>query len=137
MVRFIVPGEILGKPRPRVNKNGRVWTPARFKNYEKAIARAYLEAGGKKLEGCVAVKVRTFRAMPKSRPKRLQSEEDVYKPDVDNILKIVLDALNGVAFEDDKQVTRVLCAKMPRERRGEYLEVVVSSTNDEDVSAGL
>jgi len=26
------------------------------------------------------------------------------KPDIDNVAKIALDALNGVAFEDDKQV---------------------------------
>lgn len=128
MVRFVVQGPVMGKPRPRVNRNGRVWTPAKFKNYEKAIAKAYVDAGGEKLEGPVSVKVRTFRAMPKSRPKRLETEEDAFKPDADNILKIVLDALNGVAFHDDSQVVRVLCAKMPRERREEYLEVEVSST---------
>lgn len=128
MVKFVVEGEVLGKPRPRVNRNGRVWTPARFKNYEKKIAQAYIDAGGEKLGGPVSVKVRTFRAMPKSRPKKILFEEDIYKPDTDNILKIVLDALNGVAFFDDKQVVRVLCSKMPRTRREEYLEVEVSST---------
>jgi Holliday junction resolvase RusA-like endonuclease len=128
MVKFIVEGDILGKPRPRVNRNGRVWTPDRFKAYEKKIARAYIEAGGERLSGSVSIKVRTFRSLPKSRPKRILEEEDIFKPDIDNILKIVLDALNGVAFEDDKQVVRVLCSKMPRARREEYLEVEVSST---------
>lgn len=33
------------------------------------------------------------------------------KPDADNILKAVLDALNGVAYEDDRQVVEVLCIK--------------------------
>lgn len=135
MVKFIVKGEVRGKPRPRVNRNGRVWTPSRFKSYEREIAAAYTEAGGIKHEGPVAVKVRTFRSMPKSRPKKLSSETDVFKPDVDNILKIVLDALNGVAFEDDKQVVRVLCSKMPRERREEYLEVEVEPSNDTEALA--
>ena len=125
MVRFRVYDKVLGKPRPRVNRNGSVWTPKRFKDYEKKIAEAYLEAGGEKLKGPVCVRVRTFRALPKSRPKKVMSEVDMYKPDIDNVSKIVLDALNGVAFEDDKQVVRLLCAKMERERRDEYLEVAV------------
>lgn len=129
MVRFRVYDEVMGKPRPRVNRNGSVWTPKRFKDNEKKIAEAYLEAGGKKLEGPVCISVRTFRKMPKSRPKKLLAEEDLFKPDIDNILKQVLDALNGVAFEDDKQVVRVLCSKMPRERRDEYLEVQVEETS--------
>lgn len=128
MVRFTVEGKVLGKPRPRVNRNGMVWTPSKFKEYERKIAKAYVESGGDKLEGPVSVKVRTFRALPKSRPKKLDSEEDIFKPDADNILKMVLDALNGVAFEDDRQVIRIICSKMPRERRGEYLEVEVAST---------
>lgn len=33
------------------------------------------------------------------------------KPDIDNILKVVLDGLNGIAYEDDKQVTIVRCKK--------------------------
>lgn len=128
MVRFIVEGKVLGKPRPRVNRNGMVWTPSRFKDYERKIQAAYIKAGGTKLEGPVSVKVRTFRSMPKSRPKKIETEEDMFKPDADNIIKIVLDALNGVAFDDDRQVIRVICSKMPRERRGEYLEVEVAST---------
>lgn len=137
MVKFTVHGEIMGKPRPRFNKSGRVWTPSKFKDYEGRIAQAYEDAGGEKLEGTVAVKVRTFRAMPKTRPKRLKREEDVYKPDADNILKLVLDALNGVAYDDDKQVVRVICAKMPRARREEFLEVEVATTSDEEIGANL
>lgn len=128
MVRFTVEGKVLGMPRPRVNRNGVVWTPAKFNEYRRKIQAAYIAAGGEKLEGPVSVKIRTFRAMPKSRPKKLEAEEDIFKPDADNILKMVLDALNGVAFEDDRQVVRVICSKMPRERRGEYLEVEVAST---------
>ena len=135
MVRFIVKGKVLGKPRPKVNRNGHVWVPKRFTDYEKAIARAYVEAGGKKLEGCVAVKVRTFRSLPNSRPKKLESEPDNFKPDVDNIGKIFLDALNGVAYEDDKQVTILCVTKMPRAMREEFATVTVEPiTNDSECS---
>ena len=33
------------------------------------------------------------------------------KPDCDNIAKIVLDSLNGIAFMDDKQVVNLVVTK--------------------------
>ena len=135
MTSFKVYGKVLGKPRPRVNRNGRVWTPKKFKDYEKKIANAYIDAGGEILEGCVSVIVRTFRSLPKSRPKKLESEPDNFKPDVDNIGKIFLDALNGVAYKDDKQVVLLCVTKMPRARREEFVTVTVEPiTNDSECS---
>ena len=135
MTSFKVYGKVLGKPRPRVNRNGRVWTPKKFKDYENKIANAYIEAGGEKLEVPVSVKVRTFRSLPESRPKKVESEPDNFKPDVDNIGKIFLDALNGVAYGDDKQVTLLCVTKMPRARREEFATVTVEPiTNDSESS---
>ena len=39
-------------------------------------------------------------------------EKPTKKPDVDNIIKIVLDSLNKVAYEDDKQVVKVSLEKL-------------------------
>lgn len=74
----------------------------------------------------VAVDVCVHRPLPASRPARVTSEDDTYKPDVDNIAKLVLDALNGVAYEDDAQVVRV-CAQKARRRRGigEYMTITI------------
>lgn len=130
MTRFFVPGTILGKPRPRFSKKGGVFTHKKFKDYERAIARAYRDAGGQLLRGPVEVSILTHRPLPKSRPKRVEKEPDMFKPDVDNVVKIVLDGLNGVAYEDDRQVVRIHAAKSPRKRIDqEYLEVLVSSTS--------
>ena len=125
MTSVKVYGKVLGKPRPRVNRNGRVWTPKKFKDYEKKIANAYIDAGGELLKGEVSVTVATYRELPKSRPKKVESEPDNFKPDVDNIGKIFLDALNGVAYEDDKQVTILCVTKMPRAMREEFATVTV------------
>ena len=46
----------------------------------------------------------------------MKSEADVYKPDVDNICKLILDALNGVAWHDDTQVISIEAFKCDRER---------------------
>ena len=125
MVRFCVEGKVLGKPRPKVNRNGRVWTPKRFADYEKKIADAYREAGGKLHEGEVRLAIVTHRSLPKSRPKKMESEPDTFKPDIDNVLKIVLDALNKVAYSDDSQVTEVYMMKSPRTRIEEHIVVEV------------
>lgn len=136
MTSFTVYGEVLGKPRPRVNRNGHVWTPKKFRDYESMIAAAYIEAGGEILEGEVSLSINIYRKLPKSRPKKMKSEPDIYKPDVDNLCKIVLDALNGVAYEDDKQVTSLMAVKMPRTRCEERIQVSVEPiTNDSESSA--
>ena len=127
-VWFRVYGDVLGKPRPRVNRNGRVWTPAKFKEYEKKIAKAYTDWGGQLREGPVEICVAVYRELPKSRSKKTVSEPDTFKPDIDNILKIVMDALNGVAYKDDSQVTKVYIAKHDRTRSDEFLDIVVKST---------
>ena len=123
-VIFTVP-LVRGKGRPRyVRQTGRAFTPDKTVEAMERIRMAYLEkAGGKSApRGAeVAVVITTSRPLPKSRPKRVTQEPDVYKPDIDNITKLVLDALNGVAWADDTQVTELQARKSPRTRRSEEL----------------
>lgn len=45
--------------------------------------------------------------MPKKQVKLIENNElfPTVKPDADNVSKIILDALNGLAYYDDNQVT--------------------------------
>ena len=111
-VSFSVPF-VAGKERPR--HHGKVtYTPAATVRAEKAIRDAYERAVADK-DGTVAdyrapkhvsVSATTWtqRPLPESRPKSESTEEDTYNPDSDNITKLVMDALNGVAWVDDAQV---------------------------------
>lgn len=57
---------------------------------------------------------------------------DTGKPDCDNIAKAVLDALNGVAFDDDSQVVTLVVRKYPRVRISsddEYVRVTISDVD--------
>ena len=75
----------------------------------------------------VAIEMTVSRELPQSRPRRVTSEPDVCKPDLDNVAKLVLDALNGIAYEDDAQVVRLAVRKLPRRRCvDEHLTVTVS-----------
>lgn len=133
-MEFIVEGDPQGKARPRFSrKSGTVYTPAKTVRYERLIRKAFLDAGGNAIPSdCyVGITVDAYFQIPKSytKGKRLACQHNINrpdkKPDIDNILKIVLDGLNGVAYADDKQVIEVRCRKFYSVSSG-YLKVSVS-----------
>lgn len=113
-VRFTVPGQPRGKGRPRFTRSGHAYTDNETKEYESRIAWCYLEQVGDYTfldDSPLRVSVTAIMQIPKSTTKKKQAAmlngeiAPKTKPDVDNILKIVLDGLQGVAFKDDKNVT--------------------------------
>lgn len=118
MVYFFVPGKVQGKARPRFShRSGTVYTPGKTKSYERQIAEAYEAQSGPCFEGAVMVIIEAVFSIPKSwsRAKKADAAAGKLapgKPDIDNILKVVLDGLNGIAYEDDKQVVMTQCKKV-------------------------
>ena len=130
---FVVVGKIRGKGRPRYSGiTHTVYTPKETVAYEKQIARAYKEAGGEMFpEECeIRVTVKAYFAIPKSYSSCKKTYcmtgamNPMKKPDIDNILKVVLDGLNGIAYSDDKNVIAVSCMK--KYGQSEYLEIGVT-----------
>lgn len=124
---FIVDGKPQGKQRPRFSRISKtVYTPNKTAKYEKQIAKAYTDAGGKCIpaECYVSVSVSAFFPVPKSYSKKKREDclerrlRPDKKPDMDNILKVVLDALNEVAYVDDKQVVELIGRKYYTESDG-------------------
>lgn len=131
---FWVNGKPQGKQRPRFSRISKtVYTPNKTAKYEKQIAKAYTDAGGKCIPAdCyVSVNVSAFFPVPKSYSKKKREDclerrlRPDKKPDMDNILKVVLDGLNRVAYEDDKQVVELIGRKYYTESDG-YLWVSVN-----------
>lgn len=129
-IRFTVPGEPVGKERPRFTKRGQVYTPAKTRSYEtvvKLCARSAMK-GKKMLTGAISLSVTAFFSIPKNFSKAISekalSGELRYrkKPDWDNVGKIVSDALNGVVYSDDATVSRAVVEK----RYSDYPRVEVS-----------
>ncbi len=105
------------KQRPRWNGGKRPYTPRGTANAEKAIRSAWLEQVGHRWtghEGEVRVTILVERPLCKSNPKYWAGRADVAAPDLDNIAKLCCDALNGVAYADDRQATRLHVARLPR-----------------------
>ena len=118
---FEVPGKIIGKGRPRLNSyTGTVYTPTRTKDYETLVEQYFLlkYPRFKPFEGRVHVVIEANFEIPKSTKKsdrELMLEHKINptkKPDIDNIVKIVLDAMNGIAFKDDTQITKLQVEKI-------------------------
>lgn len=113
---FEVPGEPQGKGRPRFTKEGHTYTDSETRAYEKKIIAYYRQAqGGFRWpdDAYIAVMVTAVYPIPKSATKasRAAIQEGKIlprrKPDIDNVLKVVLDSLNGYAYKDDAQVVMV------------------------------
>ena len=117
---FEVPGQIKGKGRPRVNSyTGMVYTPTTTKDYEYLVEQYFLHKYPKfkPLEGRVTVNITAMFGIPKSTKKQdvekmlENSISPTKKPDIDNIVKIILDAMNKFAFKDDTQITKMSVEK--------------------------
>ena len=116
MYEFEVIGDIKGKARPRINTyTCQAYTPNDTKDYENLI-KQYFKLKYPRfvpLENRVSVKIIAYFKIPKTTTKkdRVLIEEGklspTKKPDKDNIVKIVLDALNKMAFKDDNQITKL------------------------------
>lgn len=127
-ISFAYRGKVRGQGRPRF-AGRRAYKAKTDVDYERSILAAYQQAAGD-LEphtGGVAVEIEVYRRLPKSAPKSLKQEQDLHKPDADNVAKAVLDALNGVAWLDDCQVLDLHVVKHPRKPEAvERLEIVIT-----------
>lgn len=130
-LEFSVPF-VYGLARPRFSKWG-AYEPAKNKSAKQAIAVMYVQASRRKYGAVkkahkplpVTVRIETMRPLPKSKPKKIDEEHDTYKPDLDNVAKLVLDALNDVAYDDDSQVTILSVTKQPRTREAATQTTVI------------
>ena len=123
-----VEGKIIGKQRPRANfRTGIIYTPSNTKKYERLIKSKVTQ----KVDGAIAIDLECHFKMPKwsnKKRKEMVGKPTLKKPDIDNITKIYLDALNKVAYDDDKQVYQISATKVWDTE--EYVLARFSNKND-------
>ena len=116
VVSFTVDGRPVPKGRPRVTRHG-TYTPKSTQVFETAVRAAWLECGEKPFEDGEAldVMVNAYYPIPsgttKSKRQKLHLAPYLKRGDIDNIIKAVLDALNGYAYKDDSAVFSVYGGK--------------------------
>lgn len=127
---FTIPGKPEGKGRPRFTQTGHAYTPQKTRDYEKLVAECFQSAGGKMADGYIELKVTAKMPVPKTAPKKKRAEMlggkilPAVKPDFDNVLKIVADGLNGVAYKDDAMICKASIEKVYAEEGETVVEVI-------------
>ena len=111
-----IPGKPQPKQRPRLGYGGKAYTPEPTQAFEKRVKHHAKMAGATPVSGPVHVDITSVFSMPKSlakyRKAALDGQPHTNRPDLDNLVKSVLDGLNGVAFDDDAQVHSVSARKI-------------------------
>lgn len=122
-VSFTVWGEPKGKGRPRfstVGKYAKAYTPAETVSYENLVKVEYCrQCKNAKFEDGSMLDLRVFAyyAIPKSTSKKKRQLmldkviRPTKKPDMDNIIKIIADSLNNIAYHDDAQIVDTMVRK--------------------------
>ena len=113
-VKFIVLGEPKGKGRPRFSRNtGHAVTPKDTVNYETLVRMEYanqcedIKFPDKEM---LDMRIKAFYSIPKSVSKKKRASmlagelRPTKKPDMDNVIKIIADSLNQIAYRDDTQI---------------------------------
>lgn len=127
VVELTILGNPESKQRPRVSMaNGivRTYTPSKTTNYEAVIRHEYTEKYGKLMfdkDTMVVAHINAYfglskgdygvKGLNKSGRTKMENVYCMTHKDLDNIVKCVLDALNGVCYVDDKQIVTIRANK--------------------------
>ncbi len=116
MLTITIPGDPKGKGRPRLGK-GHTYTPKDTVSYENWVKMCFLNQEGKMLEGELKAEIVCYYSIPKGTSKKRAAKmiqgniKPIKKPDLDNVAKIILDSLNGIAYKDDSQIVELSIKK--------------------------
>jgi len=108
----------IAKARPRLGRGG-VYDPqeqnkiaAKFLTAQRCHAEGHLNA----LQGPIELKMTFGLPIPRSFSRKAanasEGQVSPKKPDVDNMIKFYMDVFNGIVYDDDKQVVRVVAEKI-------------------------
>ena len=136
-VQFTIPVDPVAQGRPRITTIGgrpRAYEPAKSRSYKAYVAdftqRAMIDAGLEKpIEGPLCIRARFAFPLPKSQWRKRTPRPEEWrdkKPDLDNLVKNLLDGLQPICFLDDRQVAKMVVEKVTlAQGEAPYTSVVV------------
>jgi Holliday junction resolvase RusA-like endonuclease len=105
----------------------RLYTPKATEAWEKVIAWHARAAMGSQepFSGAIGLDITFGLPIPESWSKRKKAaaSEHTGRPDLDNLVKCVLDGFNGIVFKDDSQVNFLAVAKGYSDEPGVFVLV--------------
>jgi Holliday junction resolvase RusA-like endonuclease len=128
---FTVDGEPKALKRHRdkkpIFKNGKYFTPkydpsSADKNTFLALCKHHRPDSP--IETPIALVMRFYFSIPKSYKKKFIEEKHIKRPDIDNLIKFVLDSLNGTFWKDDSVIYEISTIKLYKETPRTEIEII-------------
>lgn len=117
-IKFTIDGVPVPKGRPRFARRGKhvmAYTPDKTLQAERQVALIASQHVAKPLSGAISVSLDFYMPIPKatakSRLPQIENSPHIKRPDADNLAKLVMDALNGLAWNDDSQIANLFITK--------------------------
>jgi Holliday junction resolvase RusA-like endonuclease len=118
-ITFYVPGLPVAKARARITKEGRAFPSRKTEVYESLVRQSFAAKNPdfEPMTEPVNLYVSFYFSIPESAKRKkgpdkiLPDDPFIIRPDLDNLVKSILDGLNTVAFVDDKQIVGIFAAK--------------------------
>lgn len=131
MITFTVYGSPVAQGRPRFFRRGNhvgTYDPAKSKAWKSEVRRQAIEQKAYIQDGPLSLSLRFILLRPKSLPKKVQHH--IKKPDLDNLVKGVVDALTGICYKDDSGIILISASKSYGEQP--CVTVEIRGAADED-----
>ena len=104
-------GKPIAAARPRIGRRGVYDPQSKAKRIDRERIREQF-ADFQPLEGPLQLSIEFFFALPQATPKKYRYiQYHTKKSDIDNLVKHILDSMNGVVFQDDAQASILMAAK--------------------------
>lgn len=134
MIKFSVLGKPVAKGRPRFRVRGKyvqTYTDENTTSFENLVKLEYENQCDCKYDkdDPLIVSIIFYLPIPESASKKKKGQMlnceilPTKKPDLDNAVKSILDGLNGIAYYDDKQIVKIVTAKLYSENPKTDIEI--------------
>ena len=124
LLKIEIPGSPIGQGRPKfstINGHPKAYDPEKSRNYKAYVrmlaTQAIKDSGFEMIDGPCNVVIQAYFEVPKSKSKKFReaalkgTERPTKKPDADNIVKAIQDALNGLVYKDDAYIVHLAYQK--------------------------
>ena len=107
---YTIPGNPIPLARPRFGQ-GRVWDEQKTLKFNVGLFLAHQHANQPYFTGPLAIVATFYLPIPKGQSKKLNGKYHIYKPDIDNLEKFLLDSAQSIIFGDDCIVSVISATK--------------------------
>ena len=127
---LFIPGTPVAKGRPKFGKYGHGYTPQKTREYEAYVRSYYKENCNIMFDGAIKITLTFYMPIPKSTSNKKKAQmalneiKHIKRPDTDNMVKGITDAINGIAYKDDSQITTIYANKRYGELPGTELKII-------------